>query len=186
MGAAFDRPIVWGEEGVFKLRDVRLDEPVPQSMLTENEYALALASGSWVAVHEEWPAERGKVTVVASAKLRDLARELGRPFEEGWTLLGHQKLPARYMSSAEATAWGLEFAEMLVAWADREVGERLWGRRDPCHLHRAEEAYRHVRFLCDRGSAPRLRMYPSLGILLEDLAPSAGLRSWIWPCGRWS
>lgn len=167
-GVAISNPTLKAKGGeIFLLRDVNVDNPVPDILTNPEGLEDMIRSGFLVAT-PEWPAEKGRVVVVVSARLADIATIAGFPLGAPWCSLAEGS-HAAYLPCGGVKQWTDSFVDKLLTWADSQVQRWLLaGKESRDSFAVVEEPYRHARFLCSYSKEREhlIHLFVSWGVFL--------------------
>lgn len=161
MGMAISNPLVrMCERMYFIPGDVNEDDPEPNIVIHELEMHEMIEGGLWLGIPSR-PAEKGKVVVVMSNRLAELAFAAGLPLDEFKTPSEFRRWA--YLSCDEAKRWRESFADRLIDWADEQVRRHFAPKgEDQLTMNSLEEPYRHALFLCHGDKERLTRVYTAL------------------------
>jgi hypothetical protein len=180
-GLVISNPLVrMCERTYFLPGDVNEDNPEPNLVIYELEMYEMLEGGSWVQIPDEWEwqAEKGKVTVVMSARLAAFIVKALFVLDEFWRFLSpdeeldREGMYVAYLSVDEAVRWRATTADKLLAWADKHARRWLLATgEDRRILGDAEQPYRHALWFCPRDKERLQHLYASSAVVITESDP---------------
>jgi hypothetical protein len=155
------------EGRTFLVRDVTADAPEPNTIISEN----MLGTEPLTRVPEQ-VAIRGYITVVLSPTFYRILSECSGDSEIRWARLD-SGMRFAYLPAADVRDWRHETASRLLSRVRQMLIEPISdGART---LRMAEEILRQVRYVTDRVSTGRERMYGYLALILAAIDPTRWL-----------
>jgi len=162
-GTAVRHPIVSDADGhIFFIRDVDESDPAPNTLIPSTQFNEATRAGIWLAL-VGMRAVRSHLLMLLSSRFHRAIVSTGFRDELEWISLPDGTFVS-YVRRQVAAQWRNDCAEHLLRFLERRISQSL----SLPSRSVAEDILRQVRYVSDRGTRHRRRMYLLLYAVVDD------------------